>query len=81
MAMLEPLGDSAYLVRGLEGEPFEYLDVLSAMPGVLEAAPSYETLAVFFDPLHPPEVERILAVVGQPPHPSPLPLRGEGMGD
>src|SRR5688500_15449901 len=59
---IEPLGDSALLVRVVEDhgrEPERALDAVlsvlrqleaAALPGVVELAPAYTTVGVFFDP-------------------------------
>ena len=57
---IEPLGDSALLVRLVdEFDPDKSLDAVvratealnaAALPGVIELAPSYATVGVFFDP-------------------------------
>ncbi len=57
---IEPLGDSALLVRLVdEFDPDKSLDVVlratealntAALPGVVELAPAYTTIGVFFDP-------------------------------
>ena len=50
---IEPLGDAAYIVRGLgDGPAYPYADELERMrlPGVDEVVPSYDTLGVFVDP-------------------------------
>jgi inhibitor of KinA len=57
---IEPLGDSALLVRVVEEfHPEQSLDmvlraahqlVLAAIPGVIELAPAYTTIGIFFDP-------------------------------
>jgi inhibitor of KinA len=57
---IEPLGDSALLVRVVEEfHPEQSLDAvlraarriaLAAIPGVIELAPAYTTIGVFFDP-------------------------------
>lgn len=50
---IEPLGDSAYIVRDLGDVPSytlaEALESLST-PGIVEIVPSYETLGVYVDP-------------------------------
>lgn len=57
---IEPLGDSALLVRAIEEfDPEKSSDVVllgvqalerAAIPGVIELAPAYTTIGVFFDP-------------------------------
>jgi inhibitor of KinA len=57
---IEPLGDSALLVRVVEEfHPEQSLDAvlrtvhrieLAAIPGVIELAPAYTTVGIFFDP-------------------------------
>src|ERR1700731_1517198 len=57
---IEPLGDSALLVRVVdEFDPEKSLDAVlraahalefAAIPGVIELAPAYTTIGVFFDP-------------------------------
>jgi inhibitor of KinA len=57
---IEPLGDSALLVRVVEEfDPEKSLDAvlraaralaLAAIPGVIELAPAYTTIGIFFDP-------------------------------
>jgi inhibitor of KinA len=57
---IEPLGDSAWLIRlTAEFDPEVTLDTVvragrqiaaAAIPGLLELAPAYTTIAVFFDP-------------------------------
>jgi len=57
---IEPLGDSALLVRVVEDfDPEKSLDAVlrgvralavAAIPGVIELAPAYSTIGVFFDP-------------------------------
>ena len=61
---ITPLGDSALIVRvceNFEDAPDEALNAVLAaqrclenarLPGVIELAPAYTTVAVFFDPLH-----------------------------
>jgi len=57
---IEPLGDSALIIRVVEEfEPEKTLDAVlgaaqelerAALPGVIELAPAYATIGVFFDP-------------------------------
>jgi inhibitor of KinA len=64
---IEPLGDSALLVRVVEefhsDESLEAVlratDALkaAALPGVLELVPAYTTIGVFFDPARPGELD------------------------
>ncbi len=51
---IEPLGDSALLLRDLDHPAFELADALMrmAIPGLLEAVASYDTVAVYVDPTH-----------------------------
>jgi inhibitor of KinA len=59
---ITPLGDSALIVRVVdEFRPDESLDAVlaalrylkaAAIPGVIELAPAYTTIGVFFDPTH-----------------------------
>ena len=66
-----PLGDSALVVRvreQFEDAPEETLDevlpsisiasTMLAIPGVIELAPAYTSVAVFFDPIAVAKVER-----------------------
>src|SRR5438477_13178025 len=58
---IEPLGDSALLIRVLEEfHPEESLDAVlraiealeaAAIPGVIESVPAYTTIGVFCDPI------------------------------
>jgi inhibitor of KinA len=58
---IEPLGDSALLVRVVEEfHPEQTLDAvlsaarrieLAAIPGVIELAPAYTTIGIFYDPM------------------------------
>ena len=68
---IEPLGDSACLVR-IPGEfdPERSLDAvlrslqrleMAAIPGVIELAPSYVTIGVFFDPSRIEDFDRLKA--------------------
>jgi inhibitor of KinA len=66
---IEPLGDSALLVRVVEEfHPEQSLDAvlraahrieLAAIPGVIELAPAYTTIGVFFDPSEVTSVEML----------------------
>lgn len=58
---IEPLGDSAWIVRDLPAEPWRLARSLnaSARPLLVEAVASYATLAIHFDPLAPPELKTV----------------------
>ncbi len=50
---IEPLGDAAYIVRGLgDGPAFALADALGrlGLPGVVEVVAAYDTLGVYVDP-------------------------------
>lgn len=49
---IEALGDSAYILRNLEQEPYLIARALNAspLPGLIEAVASYETVGLFVDP-------------------------------
>ncbi|MEX2243289.1 MAG: carboxyltransferase domain-containing protein [Fimbriimonadaceae bacterium] len=50
---IEPLGDAAFIVRGLgSGPAFPYVEVLQrlGLAGVVEVVASYDTLGVYVDP-------------------------------
>jgi inhibitor of KinA len=51
---IDPLGDSAHLLRDLDQPAFEVAEAieLARLPGVLEAVASYDTVAVYVDPAH-----------------------------
>ncbi len=57
------MGDSAWLLRDLPDAPYCLVEPLSRVPGVIEAAASYETVAVFFDPLSPPSEAEVFAAL------------------
>lgn len=50
--VIEPLGEAAFVVRGLEQAPHRWAAVLNglAIPGLVEAVASYETLGLYVDP-------------------------------
>ena len=68
---IEPLGDSACLVRiAGEFDPERSLDAVlrslhrleaAAIPGIIELVPSYVTIGVFFDPLRIEDFDRLKA--------------------
>jgi KipI family sensor histidine kinase inhibitor len=70
---IEPLGDSALLVRVVEDfDPEESLDVvlravraleLAAIPGVIELAPAYTTIGVFLDPARSVGFDKLKATI------------------
>jgi inhibitor of KinA len=49
---IEPLGDAAYLLRDLPGPAYRVAAALNrrALPGLLEAVASYETVGLYVDP-------------------------------
>lgn len=49
---IDPLGDSAYILRGLEVPPASYARILNRakIPGLREAVASYETVGLYIDP-------------------------------
>lgn len=50
---IEPLGDAAYIVRGLgDGPAYPFADHLGrlSLPGVVEVVAAYDTLGVYVDP-------------------------------
>jgi inhibitor of KinA len=66
---IEPLGDSALLIRVVEEfdsdssldavlQATEQLE-LAQIPGVIEVAPAYATIGVFFDPVRVPAVDEL----------------------
>ena len=50
---IEPLGDSAWILRDLPAEPWRCARSIekSALPGVLDVSSSYETVGIYVDPL------------------------------
>ncbi len=65
-ATIETLGDSAWILRELPAEPYRFVAALSSVAKVVEAASSYESVAVFFDPLDPPDRAAVLSVFESP---------------
>jgi inhibitor of KinA len=49
---IDPLGDSAYILRGLDVQPASYARILNRakIPGLKEAVASYETVGLYVDP-------------------------------
>lgn len=63
---IEAMGDSAWVLRGLSAARHLYIDSLRGVSGVLDAAASYETLAVFFDPASPPDEGAVRSALERP---------------
>jgi len=61
---IEPLGDSAWIVRDLPTTPFAYAQAIenSGLDGVLEAVASYESVGIYVDPTRF-QVEQLNSVV------------------
>ena len=70
---IEPLGDAALVVRVVEKfHPEQSLDAvlravhrieLAAIPGVIDLAPAYTTIGVFFDPTRTPAFEEFKTTI------------------
>lgn len=48
--VVEPLGDSAYILRGLDTEPWRLAAALVGLDSVIDAVASYDTVGVYVDP-------------------------------
>lgn len=88
---IEPLGDSALLVRvSEEFHPEKSLDAvlcgahaleLAAIPGVIELAPSYTTIGVFFDPARIGSFDELKATIEHALKTSSEPARPRARGE
>ena len=73
---LEALGDSGWIIRDLDAPAYLLADYLrrAGIPGLIDAAASYDTVGVFGQPGAPTEAALTTALASTPDFPPPIPL-------